>query len=863
MAVPSGAPWPLTGRDGELADVERPWDGQGLVIVGLPGVGKTRLAEEILTRLARQGYRTARATASAAAAEVPLGAVAGFIPDGVDLADPVQCFAAVAAGLRGHRWVFLVDDLHLLDAASVMLLRQLMDAGVIRLIGTVRATETAATAYVALCGGDRVHRLDLAELDPAATGTLLEAVLAGPVDRPSVLQFHAMSGGNPLYLRELVHGAIGTAALTRTGAVWGLAGRPPTTPLLGELVAARVAAAGPRAREALELVALCEPVTLGAVRAVAPVELVAELADDGILRSDLDGQRVTLSLAHPLYGEAVRAGISPARRAEILLAQAERTEALGARRSEDALRIAAWRLAATGTANPTLLLQAAALARHAGDYDRASQLTEAAWRRERSTRTARAHATALVDLARHDDAERFLRDAEAVGPELDTAALFTDRVDNLTLQGRLEDADRLLVGRTDPASRLALATVRYFQGRVRECADECASLLLLPDPAIRQDAAVFAASALLRGARSAEAARALAPLQRFLRAGAEGSEQRANTRYADFIDDVDAYAHTLSGELPAAERILTALYEQAVTRRESTVAARRATGLAYVLLDRGRPQSALRVLHPILGVPPHWNVLSKWAHATAVICAAMVGRTDFLDRYMAAPPEVGADIESASNRIARAWHAATRGDRDTAADHLVAAADETRELGQHLHSVWVVHTMGRLGLPALARPYWEVPVEDEFLRARLAFTRATHDRDADRLVEAAETCRRGGADLYAAEAFAQAALIHQEAGRTRAAASAEGRARELAAWCEGARTPALAALPVRSTPLLTRREAQIAELAATEGRSSKAVADALHLSVRTVENHLQKIYLKLGVGTRSDLAIALAERATA
>lgn len=850
--------WPLTGRDGELDEIGLWWDRpevRGLVIVGMPGVGKTRLAEEVLARLDRQGYRTARAAASAGAAGVPLGAVASLIPEGVDLADPVECFAAVAAGLRGNRWVFLVDDLHLLDAASVLLLRQLMDAGVIRLIGTVRATETAATAYVALCGGDLVHRLDLLDLDPAATGVLLEAALAGPVDRQSVLWLHTMSAGNPLYLRELVRGAMDSGALARDGQVWGLAGRPPTTPLLGELVAARVAAADPRARAALELVALCEPVTLGAVRALAPVELVAELADDGILQSDLDGRRVGLSMAHPLYGEAVRAGISSARRADILLAQAERAEALGARRGEDALRIAAWRLAATGTADPTLLVQAAALARHAGDYDRARELTEAAWRQERSTRTARAHATALVDLARHEDAEEFLRDAEAI--DLDITELFADRVDNLILQGRLADADRMLLRRTDPASRLALATVRYFQGRVRECADECAALLRLPDPAIRQDAAVYAASALLRGARSAEAAGALAPLQRFLR-DAEQPAHRENTRYADFIDDVDAYARTLSGELPAAERIMTALYEQAVARRETTVAARRATGLAYVLLDRGRPQSALRVLHPIIGTPTHWNVFSKWAHATAVICAAMLGRDDFLARYMAAPPEVGADIESVSNRIARAWYAVTRQDIAAAREHLVAAADEARDREQHLHSVWVVHTMGRLGLAAVAQPYWEVPVEDDFLRARLEFTRGVHDRDAELLIAVANVCQRAGADLYAAEAFAQAALIHQEAGRARAAAAAAGRAAELGALCEGARTPALATLPAQTA--LTRREAQIAALAATGGRSSKAIADALHLSVRTVENHLQKIYAKLGVGTRHELASALAER---
>lgn len=852
--------WPLTGRDGDLAELTRLWpESRGLVIVGAPGVGKSRLAEEFVTSL---DGRHQVVTGSVAAAGIPLGAVAGLVPEGVDLSDPVRCFAAVtvgldtvgldaagldAAGLNNSEWVFLVDDLHLLDATSVMLLRQLMDAGVIRIVGTVRADATTGTAFGALCGGDFVHRLDLAELDPEATGALLEAALDGPVDRQSVLLFHTMSGGNPLYLRELVRGAVGTGTLVRGGQVWGLVGPPPATPELRELVASRVAAAGPEARPVLELVALCEPVTLDDAQTLAPMELLARLADDGLLMSAMDGRRVVLSLAHPLYGEAVRAGIPARRRAEILLAQAERTEARGASRSEDAFRIANWRLAATGKADPTLLVQATALARHAGDYDQALQLAEAAWRQEQSTRTALGHATALVDLARHDDAERFLRDAETTVPDLDTAALFPTRVDNLVLQGSFAAAEQLLAGRADPVSRLALAAVRYFRGQVHDSADICQPLLDSDDPAIVQDTAVIAASALLRAARSAEAARVLEPLR-------NGTKPRANTLYANFIDDVDAYAYTLSGELATAERLLTALYEDAVAHRDTTAIARRATGLAYVLLDRGRPQTALRVLHPIVGTEAHWSVLAKWAHASAVTCAAMLGHTDFLAQYMAQPPDIGGDLESANTGIARAWYAVARG--EPACNQLVAAADEARKMKQHLHSVWVVHAMGRLGLAALAEPYWDVPVEDEFLVARLDFTRAVHRKDADRLLKAAEIFQRADADLYAAEAFAQAAEVHRQAGRTRAATAATRQAIELLALCEGARTPALARLsPVRSP--LTEREREIATLAA-EGTSSRDIAATLHLSVRTVDNHLQKIYAKLGVETRRELAAALA-----
>jgi DNA-binding CsgD family transcriptional regulator len=57
---------------------------------------------------------------------------------------------------------------------------------------------------------------------------------------------------------------------------------------------------------------------------------------------------------------------------------------------------------------------------------------------------------------------------------------------------------------------------------------------------------------------------------------------------------------------------------------------------------------------------------------------------------------------------------------------------------------------------------------------------------------------------------------------------------------------------------LTPRERDIATLAA-QGEASKDIADQLFLSVRTVNNHLQSVYSKLGVGSRRQLAGALAD----
>jgi DNA-binding CsgD family transcriptional regulator len=74
----------------------------------------------------------------------------------------------------------------------------------------------------------------------------------------------------------------------------------------------------------------------------------------------------------------------------------------------------------------------------------------------------------------------------------------------------------------------------------------------------------------------------------------------------------------------------------------------------------------------------------------------------------------------------------------------------------------------------------------------------------------------------------------------------------LLARCDGAQVPTLSV----PTPALTSRERQIAKLAAA-GVPSKEIADQLYLSARTVDNHLLRVYAKLGVAGRAELSAAL------
>ena len=61
---------------------------------------------------------------------------------------------------------------------------------------------------------------------------------------------------------------------------------------------------------------------------------------------------------------------------------------------------------------------------------------------------------------------------------------------------------------------------------------------------------------------------------------------------------------------------------------------------------------------------------------------------------------------------------------------------------------------------------------------------------------------------------------------------------------------------------LTAREREVALLAAG-GRSSREIAEHLGLSTRTVDTHLARVYRKLGITGRSDLAMSLEPDAAA
>jgi AAA ATPase domain len=358
--------WPLVGRSEELARLAGAVDAQrGAVITGPAGVGKTTLATAGLQLAQERGMSLARTTATRASRGLPFGAFASLLPP--DPADERlgrgehgellrRYVQAVVAGAEGRPLVVFVDDAHLLDAGSGTLVHQLALTRAATVVATVRSGETAPDPVVALWKDGPAERIEVAVLDDAAIEEPLVTVLGGPVEPASVRQLAEHCQGNPLFLRELVTGAIETGALVEEVVdIWRLRGALQATNRLSELVALRLGDLTDPEQKVLELLTLGEPLDQATLAQLTDPSAVETLERRGLITSRIDGRRVQVWLGHPVYGDVVSVGISALRQRDLARARAEVVEATGARRREDTLLVASWRLIGGGGSADLLL----------------------------------------------------------------------------------------------------------------------------------------------------------------------------------------------------------------------------------------------------------------------------------------------------------------------------------------------------------------------------------------------------------------------------------------------------------------------------------------------------------------------------
>jgi DNA-binding NarL/FixJ family response regulator len=334
----------IVGRAAELQTLDQALEElrrgrpAALELVGEPGIGKTRLLEELGAHAEARGQTVLAGSASEFEEELPFWVFVDALDEYVEGLEPRRLEAIGAATLaelshvlpsrrgdgngapverfRIHRavrelletlaadkpLVLLLDDLHWADSGSVellgMLLRRPPDAGVLLALAVRprQIPERLSGALERALQADTLRRVDLGPLTEAEARELLGGAVA-----------HAdyeESGGNPFYLQQLTrfHGASAAGSVSIGGA------RVPRT--IAASLAGELATLSEGARRVLEGAAVAgdpfEPELAAAAAAVSEPDALTAL--DELLGGDLvrptDVPR-RFRFRHPLVRSAV------------------------------------------------------------------------------------------------------------------------------------------------------------------------------------------------------------------------------------------------------------------------------------------------------------------------------------------------------------------------------------------------------------------------------------------------------------------------------------------------------------------------------------------------------------------------------
>ncbi len=854
--------WPFVGRAEELTRVESLLQsGVGVLILGDPGVGKTALA-----RCAEQAVGgampIARVVGHAVSNGTPFEAFAGVL-DAADtsLLRPVEVARRVSdACVRspGTKLLLVVDDAQLLDERSAQVLLQLAADGTAAVLATAPDLELPDPVK-RLWREGWCREVRLGGLPDNDVVAVIEAVLGAPIDPAAARAFAVRAEGNPLLLRELVSAALASATLVRRGSGWALAGQPPISSGIRELLSSRLIGLPEAQRAAIETVAAGEPLALSVADELIGEAVLEELDRDRLIsvRTGLAGPEV--STAHPLHGELLRSEMPPLRLRRLRLSLASRLDASARPSPHDLVRAALWRLESGQADEPERLLAAARAARSLS-LETAERLARHAHELSGSLQATLLLAEILMHSGRNAEAVQL---TAALPPESLTAAdrealVYCAAVGQGVVAGDSAGGADIVAGvlAGDPVASDQLrglhAFLLAFDGRSAAALE--VGEPLVESPAVDAVARTFAATGVIgaqywlgRNRRAVQLADAVSPIAISVR--------DALPFGAGSIELIAICALIELGALDqASERALT-MQAQAAADNNPFTRPRGEYCLARVQLVRGQPATALRGFQRCLAALSPFDgsfvrhISSMLARAAAALGDAASAR-QILDACSEAPRVKPYEPEF-ELAVAALFAAELR--MEEAAERAAWAAGVAADHAQWNVALAGYHDAARYGAARtiLVQLRGAAPhVDGQFAWCLIDHATALAAQDPAALDEVARRFEVHGAILLAAEASSEAALAYTAAELPRPARASASRAAGLWARCEGAVTPWLAGAAL--SVALTGRERQIAALAGM-GNSDAAIARRLGISARTVQTHLARVYVKLGITSRHDI----------
>ncbi len=897
-----GAEWPLVGRDEELA-LLRAWRDdvppRGALITGPPGVGKSRLARVTAEHAVAEGWATVSLQGSTGFRAVPLGPLRTVlrVPGLPSLADLLVSVEQALEARRSSRGLVVVaNDCQFLDPATVGLLHQMAAVGSIVLVATAR-TNTMPSDLHTLAREERATRLELQDLSERESRELLEVALGAPVQDSSAGRLWTITGGNPLYLREVVLTSLESGALAETSGEWRWRGKWAHGDRVQEIVSERVGRLSVDATHAVEIVALAGPLPVSLVTSLASARALEELEESALVVLAWEGDELDVDIAHPLHGEVLRDRMPTLRRRAIWRNLVEVLNAAGPVSNANQVRRACWSQAAGLDVDPVTLLRGVDaslfsvgndITRRLGeifpdlddghdvgdgprfreDHDLAVRYAETAYAATRAVREG----IALVEaLGWTND----IRRADQVLTELSRVDLDPDDRARVILARawirfwNLNDVDgavSLLRGVVDDDSPLCSATMRA------SAYQQLAGIALnTANPTAALDYAQASADCEGVALSSCLAAPAAAASLLYL-----GRCDAALTLVEDSLPVLSREGHTLSvamllfakaaalgraGRLREASELAEWLRNLSVTNDHLDATAAYGVLLGDIYLAQGRPSSAGRVFQDAAGLLAEHDVLGyrPWALYGLARAKAMIGET----ASARAALEEARGIEMIGRHYDVACFLAEfeiherTGETGAALASLREGVAWARDAAMTVNEaqLWATSLRVEPGVECSQRLAELATLTDStFVRVLAEYAEALLRDDADALARCADEFAAMTAYWLASESLTAAARSYARHRNAGASKSAFATAARWAAHCEGA-TSSLSGGSVTAAPL-TAREREVADLAA-RGRSSQEIADELFVSRRTVESHLHHAFLKLNVSNRVALAAAL------